>query len=48
MGQGTLGEVRDGSEDLQGGTGWVRGPLWKSRMGWGTILEVRDGSGDPW
>ena len=40
-GWGTLGEVRDGSEDPRGGPGRVGGPLERSGMGRGTLGKVR-------
>ena len=49
MGQGTLGEVQDGSGEPWGGPGRFKGPLGKSRSfrtGRGTLGEVWDGSGD--
>ena len=48
MGCGTLGEVRDGSGDPQGGLGWVGGPSVGSGTGRETLGEVRDGLRDPW
>ena len=55
-GRGNLKEVRNGSEELRGGLGWVRGlskrfetgrtPSGKPETGWRTLREVRDGSGD--
>ena len=57
MGRGTLGEVREGLENPQGGpgqfggtSGWSGtglGPTRKSRTLPRTLGEVRDGSGDP-
>ena len=46
-GQETLGEVRYGSVDPQGGPVLVRGPLGMSGMCQGNLPEVRDGMGDP-
>ena len=55
-GRGTLSEVRDGSGDHWGGSGWVGGPslrfgtglgtLGESRTGRETLPEVRDRLGD--
>ena len=47
MGQGTLGEVRDGSGYSRGGPVRVRGPSDRYRTGRGTLGEVWDGSGYP-
>ena len=46
-GRGTHGDVRDGSGDPQGGSGWVGLPLGRFGTGWGTLGEVRVGSGYP-
>ena len=43
--RGTLGEVRDGSEDPRKGPGRVGGPSGKSWKGPGTLPEVQDWSG---
>ena len=39
MGQGTLGEVWDGSVDPRGGPGRDGGPSVRFKTGWGTIVE---------
>ena len=41
-GQGTRGEVRDGSGDSRRCPGQVGGPSLRSGTGWGTLGEVRD------
>ena len=46
MGQGTIGEVRNGSGDPRRRLGWVGGPSGKSGTGRGTLVEVRDGWGN--
>ena len=45
---GTLKEVRDGSVDPQGGSGWVRGPSRRSSMGRETLRKVWDGTEYTW
>ena len=48
MGQGTLGEVQDGSVDTRGGPGWVEGPTrrsWTGRGGPGQFEDLHGGSG---
>ena len=42
-GQWTLGEVRNGSRDLRGGPGRVRGPSWRSGTCRGNHPNVLDG-----
>ena len=46
MGQETLEEVRDGSENPRGGLRQAAGPSRMSGTGRGTHSEVRDRSGD--
>ena len=47
MGRGTLGDVRDGSEDPRGGLGRFVGPSWRFGTVRETLGEVRDGLRDP-
>ena len=47
MGRGSLGEVLDGSEDLQGGLGRVDGPSGRFGMGRWTHEEFKIGWGGP-
>ena len=44
MGRGTLEEVRNGSGDRWGGSGWFVGPSGRYGTGQRTLGEVRDGS----
>ena len=45
MGRGTLGEFRDGSRDLPGGSGRVQGPSGWYGTGRGTHRKVQKGRG---
>ena len=46
-GRGTLGEVRVGLRDPQGGPGPIGGPSGRSEMDWENLVAVRNGSADP-
>ena len=46
-GQGTIGEVRDGSVDPSEGPGRVKGPSRRSWTGRRTLEKVWNGLGDP-
>ena len=48
MGQGTIGEFRDGSKDTRLGPGRVGRPSERSEMVWRTLGEGWDGSQDTW
>ena len=43
LGQETLPEFQDGSDNHQGGLGWVAGPSCRSWTGRRTLSEVQDG-----